>query len=205
MSYRHLFTSTLVCCFLVLAACSNKNTKETTRTGSNANHTALKIAYIDIDSLEANYEYLKEKKEEFEKRQIEVEGELQRAATKLQGEYESLQKRAQSGTLSQTEGEAAQKRLMQGQQSLEMRKQSLTEQLLNDRDSFNVKLQRKLDSFLMDYNKDRNYDFILRYSKEGGAIVSPIMLANPDFDITEDVIKGMNKNYKPVRDSSKKK
>lgn len=146
-----------------------------------------RIAYVNIDTLEAHYEYLKNKKDDFNKRQASIESELQGSAQKMQNDYVALQQKAQAGSLTQAEGEAAQKRLMQMQQSLETRRQAVTEQLLKERDNFNTEIQKNLDSFLTEYNKDKGYDYILSYSKG-----NVIMYADKRLDITEDVIKGMN-------------
>jgi len=146
-----------------------------------------RIAYVDIDTLEAHYDYLKTKKAEFEKRQEQMEAELQRSAQQLQQDYIVLQQKAQAGTLTQSEGEQAQKRLLQGQQSLETRKQSLAEQLLKERDTFNEEIHSLLDSFLTEYNKGKGYDYILTYTRSG-----QIMYADKRLNITQDVIEGMN-------------
>lgn len=149
-----------------------------------------RIAYVNIDTLEAHYEYLKNKKDDFNKRQASIEAELQNSAQKMQNDYIALQQKQQQGTLTQAEGEAGQKRLMQMQQSLETRRQAVTEQLLKERDNFNLEIQKNLDSFLTEYNKDKGYDYILSYSKG-----NVIMYADKRLDITEDVIKGMNEMH----------
>ncbi|PZF73424.1 OmpH family outer membrane protein [Taibaiella soli] len=149
-----------------------------------------RIAYVNIDTLEAHYEYLKNKKDDFNKRQANIESELQGSAQKMQNDYVALQQKAQAGSLTQAEGEAAQKRLMQMQQSLETRRQAVTEQLLKERDNFNTEIQKNLDSFLTEYNKDKGYDYILSYSKG-----NVIMYADKRLDITEDVIRGMNEMH----------
>jgi len=107
-----------------------------------------RIAYIDIDTLQNKYELYKVKKEEFTKRQAAAEAELESSAKKMQSDYESLQKRAQAGSLSQSEGEAAQKRLYQMQQSLELRRQTLSQQLIKDQEAFNKDFQASLDKLL---------------------------------------------------------
>src|SRR5689334_13593642 len=68
-----------------------------------------KIAYIDIDSLESNYEYLKNKKEEFKTRQAQAENELERSAQQMQNDANGVQQKMQAGTLTQAEYQAAQK------------------------------------------------------------------------------------------------
>ena len=159
--------------------------------------TAGKIAYVDIDSLEANYEYLKTKKEVFKNRQQQAENELERSAQQMQNEANDIQAKMQAGTLTKSEYEAAQKRFEQMQQSLATRKQALTDQLMKEQDDFNKDLKSKLDSFLADYNKDRHYDYILSYGNGGS-----ILYSNKGLDITKDVIKGMNARN-PATDNKK--
>jgi len=158
------------------------------------------IAYVNVDTLEAHYEYLKTKKEEFAKRQSAMEAELQRSAQQLQNQAAAFQQKAQSGGMSQTEGEAQQRKLYQMQQSLETRRQALTEQFLKEQDAFNKEIHSRLDKFLEEYNKDKHYDFILSYTPG-----SNIMYADKRLDITQEVIKGMNETSGKDADTTSKK
>jgi len=150
------------------------------------------LAYVDIDSLESQYELLKTRREDFRKKQSQMENELQRSYGQMQNDANEVQKRLQANNLTQSEYEAAQKRLMQMQQSLESRKEALTQQLMKEQEDFNADLKRRLDSFLADYNKTHHYDFILSYSGAGSAI----LYANHAHDITADVVAGMNAGTK---------
>jgi outer membrane protein len=171
---------------------SNKKDASTTKTSFAAPvKGGGRIAYIDIDTLQNKYELYKVKKEEFTKRQAAAEAELESSAKKMQSDYESLQKRAQAGSLSQSEGEAAQKRLYQMQQSLELRRQTLSQQLIKDQEAFNKDFQASLDKLLEEYNKDRGFDYILSYAKGGS-----ILWANKQLDITNDVVEALNEMYK---------
>lgn len=150
------------------------------------------LAYVDIDSLESQYDLLKTRREEFRKKQSQMENELQRSYGQMQNDANEVQKRLQANNLTQSEYEAAQKRLMQMQQSLESRKEALTQQLMKEQEDFNADLKRRLDSFLAEYNKTHHYDFILSYSGAGSAI----LYANHAHDITADVVAGMNAGTK---------
>ena len=116
-----------------------------------------------------------------------MEAEVERLAQSFQNEYVAFQKKAQAGTLTQAEGEAAQKKLGQMQQNIEGRRQSLQTQLMKEQEIFNKELQKRLDDYLVKYNADKGYDFILSYVKGGN-----ILFANRALDITAEVIKGMN-------------
>jgi outer membrane protein len=150
------------------------------------------IAYVDIDTLEANYELLKKRGEDFKKKQAQMEAELQRSYAQMQNDAYEMQKKAQSNSLTQAEYEAANKKLMQMQQTLESRKQSLTEQLVKEQEEFNGDLKKRLNAYLAEYNKTHKYDFILSYSGSGSAI----LYAGKAHNITDDVVKGLNEAAK---------
>lgn len=190
-----------VAVLFIIRFSDNKNTKIS---GKAATHTAsggMRIAYVDIDSFEANYEYLKAKREEFNKRQESAQNELERSAQQFRSRLADFQRKIQSNSITQAEGEATEKQLTQMQQSLQLREQALTEQLLKEKDAFNKQLHDDLNTFLKDYNKAKGYDYIFSYSEIG----SQILLANDAYNITPDVIKGMNERAKNTSDSTKKK
>jgi outer membrane protein len=168
---------------------------------SNAAAGPYRIAYVDVDTFEAHYTSLKEKRDQFQKRQSQMEAELQRSAAQYQNNLQEAQKKAQSGSMTQSEGEATQKKLLQMQQSLQLREQALNDQLVKEKETFNKELQNQMDAFLNEYNKEKNYDYILSYSKS----LSLILFANKDLDITQDVIKGMNDRAQKMVDTSNKK
>jgi len=188
----------------VVAGCNNGNkttpaaapAPASTSTGAPATG---KIAYVNIDSLEAKYELLKAKREDFKKRQEQMESELQRSYMSWQADVQEMEKKARANQLTQGEAEAAQQRLGQMQQTLQSRKESLTDQLMKEQEEFNKDLKKRLDAFLEDYNKNHSYDYILSYSSSA----SPILWANKALDITNDVVNGMNTAAK--NDEGKKK
>jgi len=190
---------------LTSTSCNNNQNHKPVSTNEEGKGKTTVIAYVDIDSFEAKYEYLKEQRKQFQSKQNAMEAELQRSAQQLQASAQTADQKARSGNMTEAEFSATQKKLAQMQQSLELRQQSLTQQLMAEKDQFNDKLHKELDDFLKEYNKDKKYDYILSYSSAGG---SQILLANPDYDITEDVIKGMNERAQKISandDTTKKK
>jgi outer membrane protein len=189
-----IISASLIVCALtgtLLTACGNKKDTaaktETKTTEAKATPPSGKIAYVNMDTLESKYEYLKNKRAELEKETAQLDAEIGRMTQSFQNEYVAFQKKAQAGTLTQAEGEAGQKRLGEMQQNIEMRQKNAGAQLMKKQDAFNKDLQSRLDTYLAKYNAEKNYDYILSYTKGG-----PIMFANKALDITEEVVKGMN-------------
>ena len=180
---------------------------KTQTAASTSNRTATvipdapgRIAYVDIDTLEANYEYLKTKRDELQKRQENLQDQMERAAQQLQRQQAAFVQKVQAGQVSQSEGEATQKRLIQEEKSLQTRQQAQMEQLIKERDNFNKDLQNRLDNFLEEYNKDKKFAYVLTYTKGG-----MILYADKAYDITEDVIRGMNEMSRKIKDTAKAK
>ena len=85
------------------------------------------------------------------------------------------------------------------QRDLQELQARLEGELAKETQEFNVALRDSLNNFLRDYNRDKRYDLIL--SKAG----DNILYADTRFDITQDVINGLNKRYKPAKRSEEKK
>ena len=147
---------------------------------------SFKIAYVDLDSLEAHFEYFKEKRAVLEKKQQQMDNQLQGKARALQSEYADLQRRA--STLTQEQGEAAQRSLMSKQQQLEQEAQTLRAAYTEQETKFNEELQKRLDDFLKSFNADKRFAYIFSYR----STASNILYKDPAYDVTPEVIKGMN-------------
>lgn len=174
----------------IFSSCSNNNKPSAdggSSAGTVANSSNGRIAYVNVDSLEEHYTYWKTRKQEMLAEQAAIESELQRSAGQLQNDFAAMQRKAQAGTLSEAEGQAAQQRLGQMQQALESRRNTLAEQLQKKQMDFSAELQKNIDDYLAVYNKDGKYDYILSYSRSGS-----ILFANKTLDITADVVKGLN-------------
>ena len=147
----------------------------------------MSIAYVDLDTLEENYTFFKKKKAEFDAQDKKLGNEIDRLGTALQNEYIDLQKKAQAGTITQDQGEAIARKLQQRQQELEIKKQNDGSQLIKEQEKFNKKLQEDIRGFLEEFADEKGYDFVLAYTK-----TSTILFANPDLDITQEVIDALN-------------
>ncbi len=178
----------------IMISCDNKNTnakktkttKKSISTDQNITTTS-RIAYVDIDTLEANYDYFVKKKAEFENRQKKIDAELESLANSIQQEYVSFQKKAQSGSVSEEEGMQKQKELMKKQENLELKKQNLGVSFLKAQEAFNKEIKDKLYEVIEEYNSDNKYDFVLSYQKDGA-----MLYANPELDITKEILKSIN-------------
>jgi outer membrane protein len=160
----------------------------------------MRIAYIEIDTLTAQYEFAKEKSLELEKKGTNARNTIQTKTAQLEKNPQAFQQKLQSnGYTSREQAEAAQANLQREQQNIMALQQRLENELASEQQKFLQAFQDSLDNFLADYNKDKKYDMIVNKAA--------VLYADKRFDITTDVVNGMNRRYKKVSasDSTKTK
>ncbi len=147
-----------------------------------------KIAFVNADTLDARYEWLKQQKESIKQR-------IESAQKKLVGEEETLMKDAaalqekfQSGTMTQADAEKADNALRQRAQKLEEKKESLSKSLADDQKKAFDDLYANVEAQLKTLPAQIGYDYILSYTRGG-----QILMANDSLDITNQVLDLLNK------------
>ena len=145
------------------------------------------MAYIDLDSLQSNYQYYKKIKGEYERKQLASNDEI----TNMQKRYQNraMQLQQKGPTMNQQEHEAAMKEINQMQQDLQTKKQSLDNELFNYNSKMKEDILSRIQNFLKEYNKDGKYDYIFSY--EPGFM----FYKDTSLNITNDVIAGLNALY----------
>lgn len=154
----------------------------------NTNPVASNIVYVNSDSLLENYSFFKNKKAEFESKEGQIKSHLQAESERLQKDAADYQERA--ATMTDTERAKKEEELMQRQQTLMKKKDDMLGAFDEEQSNFNEQLYAKLSTYLKEYNKGKNYTFILGYQKGGG-----ILFANDSLDITKQVLDGLNKDF----------
>jgi outer membrane protein len=146
----------------------------------------VSIVYVNTDTLLHNLDFYKTRKAEFEAKQEKIKNDLEAESNRLQSDAEAYQQKG--GMMTESERAKTEEELMMRQQKLMQKKDDMIEKLDNEQAKFSDELYSKLNSYLKDYNKDKNYTYILGYQKGGG-----ILLANDSLDVTSQVLQGLNK------------
>lgn len=153
---------------------------------------ASKMVYVNLDILNEKYEYIKDVNTSARAEQSSLEKQYQTKGQKLQQDYEIFQQKAQSGLLSEnqinTEQEAFAKRKDE-LDKLELKSQELMDKIQQRSDEMNASIKE----YLKEYNKTSNYNFVMAYS---AGPLSPVLIANDSLDITNEILEGLNAQYK---------
>ena len=155
---------------------------------------ALKIAYVEVDSIMSQYTFCKEYSKILEKRQQTMQITLASQQRNLEAAAQNFQNKLQNnGFASRAEAENQQAAIQRQDQQLQASAQRLQNELVSETDKFNTALRDSIQHFLAVYNKDKKYSLIL--TKQG----DNILYADKTYDITAEVVAGLNKAYKPKK------
>ncbi len=179
----------------VMASCNNASPKmdEKPQAAGAENVGGMKIAYVEVDSLMTQYDFAKDYSVTLQKKSNNARNTLNQKSNELQAAVSNFQQKLQNnGFSSREQAEGVQAGIERRQRDLQELQARLENELASETQKFNEALRDSLNSFLSSYNKDKKYDMIL--SKAG----DNILFADRKFDITKDVINGLNKRYKPA-------
>ena len=149
---------------------------------------SMRIAYFEMDSVQANYNYFKDVISQLKKKESAMNAELASLEKSYQQKVSAWQQKGQ--TMSQIEMNAAQKENAQMQQNYQLRKQVLEEGYTRQSIEFKKNIKDKIEDYLQEYNKDKTYTYILAYEPEF------IYYRDTTMNITKELVSGLNATYK---------
>ena len=177
---------------VLMASCNNQSPKMDDQPAGEANGAGLKIAYVEVDSLMTQYDFAKDYSVTLQKKSNNARNTLTQKGNALQAAVNNFQQKINNnGFQSREQAASVQAAIQRQQNDLQELLARLENELATETAKFNEALRDSLQNFLKDYNKDKKFDLIL--SKAG----DNILLAEKKLDITQDVINGLNKRYKP--------
>ena len=179
----------------VMVSCNNANSKmDEQPAAADSSASGMKIAYVEVDSLMTQYDFAKDYSVTLQKKSNNARNTLTQKGNALQAAVNNFQQKLNNNGFTSREQAASQQAAIERQQrDLQELQARLENELANETAKFNEALRDSLQNFLKAYNQDKQYDMIL--SKAG----DNILMANKKYDITNDVINGLNKRYKPAK------
>lgn len=154
----------------------------------------LTIAYVDTDTLLANYEYAKELEQELLAYKSQQEQYGRQQIEKFQKDYQDY---LQNGAnMTRTQQEAKEAELKQRSEKMATLEQELTAKIMERQIEENTKLLNAIFAFVREYNaQNQKFDIILRKTFEN----SPSLYLNPGMDITKEILDGLNEEHRNLK------
>ena len=174
---------------LSLTSCNKSQPQVEEKTESKA-PAELKIAYVEVDSIMTQYTFAKEYSQLLEKKGQNIQSTIAQKGQQLQAAAANFQQKIQQNAYTREQAEAVQAGLQKQQNDLQGLQQRLSNEFAAEQEKYNNALHDSIAHYLAAYNKDKKYSII--FSKSG----DNLLYADKAYDITKEVIAGLNKAYK---------
>lgn len=173
---------------------SSGSVKSETRSDTTWDNKPYRIAYFDMDSVETGFALAKEMQAELNRKDEQIAKEMNRLQNAYQQKFQQYNQ--QGPTMTPQQIENAQKELFQMEQNIKSRRAKMDQ----DYQSYYVGKQQEIISlikkFCEEYNKDGKYSMII--ANEPGLIY----YKDTTFNITSDLLKGLNEMYSKQKKGS---
>lgn len=155
--------------------------------------TRLPVAYVNLDSLLNNYEYAIEMRDKVLRKAESSQATLNQQGRALENEMREFQRKLENNAFfDQSRAQREQERILQKRQEFEQLTQKLQIELMQEEQEMNEKLKEEILKHLRSYNEEvGKYHIIF-----SNAAQDNILLADPAYDITQQVTDYLNKQYK---------
>ena len=175
-----------------MTSCDKSNPQMDQKANASAKVAAgdMKIAYVEVDSIMSQYKFCKEYSLILQKKGQNIQNTLAQKQQALQAAAANFQQKVQQNAYTREQAEGVNASLQKQSNDLQMLNQRLSAEFQNETDQFNKALRDSIQHYLASYNKDKKYSII--FSKQG----DNLLYADKAYDITNDIIAGLNKAYK---------
>jgi outer membrane protein len=154
------------------------------------------IFYVKIDSVINQFDMAKDLSGELETKYNASEAEFQQKQKVYQNDVNDYQYKAQRGLITRSEAQTIEEQLYTKQQGLAKLQQDLGQELSEKQTVMNRQVINAIMEYLKKNSSQLNYKYVLGTSFGGN-----VLYANDSLDITQNIITGLNEEYK---DSKKK-
>jgi outer membrane protein len=150
----------------------------------------LSIAFVNSDLILERYDLVKKLAGQLERESRKKDADLQARQKEFETEAAYFQESMQKQSLSEKRAQGIYEQLMAKQEEIYQIQQQYSAELAQQEFEMNMTLLDSVRNYLERLNVKAQYDYILNYNASGS-----ILQARGNYDITEDVLQGLNSEY----------
>ncbi len=155
------------------------------------NPGAVKVAYVFVDSVLANYEYYKVLTDRLMAKKSSLEKELTGKGDSFKKDVAEFQYKVDKKLITSWDAEARQKQLSEQQQVLVNLQTDMQDRLAQEEQAVTIQLHDSVISVVNSVNRTLGYNLVLSNTFGGG-----LLYADNYMNITRQVLDRLNENYK---------
>ncbi|MDO5443483.1 MAG: OmpH family outer membrane protein [Bacteroidia bacterium] len=151
------------------------------------------IVYFNLDRVMNEYDMANDLLSVLQTKVESVEQELTRRGNKLQNDVNSFQEKIDKGLLTRSTAEAQNEKLQKQQADFQNYYNEKQLEMQDEQAATMNQIADAVKTFLDKFNEEKQYALII--TTQGDLLPQPVAAGNPELDITEAIIEGLNAEY----------
>ncbi|MGN0200474.1 MAG: OmpH family outer membrane protein [Candidatus Cryptobacteroides sp.] len=188
---------------LTLVSCNNsssQNAADNAQTDEVA-AAAGSIVYFNLDTILRDYDMANELRSVVETKVNSINQEVTRRRNKLEKDINAFSDKLNKGLLTQSVAQTQNQKLIEQQQSFENYAAQKQQEILEEQQVMMNQLADAINNYIQEFNAEKKYAMII--ATQGDILATPVVAGDPELDITDTLLEGLNAAYVQEKNSQK--
>ncbi|MBT7038441.1 MAG: OmpH family outer membrane protein [Bacteroidetes bacterium] len=160
--------------------------------------STLRIAFVNTDTILANYDYYSDQISEIQNDKVAAEKRVMDKLKVLEEEYQKYIYKVKLGVMTEAQAEAE---FSKKNEELESYRTSASNALMEKQEQISKRLYDSVFNAVARYNERSNFTYILA----NNSINNSLLHADKSYDLTKEILSDLNTSYDKYIESKKKK
>lgn len=178
---------------VTLSSCQNQPAAATSETATEATAQKGAIVYFNLDRVLNEYDMANDLSSVLQTKLESVDQELTRRGNKLQNDINSFQEKIDKGLLTRSTAEAQNEKLQKQNNDFQNYYAQKQQEMQEEQAVTMNQIADAIKTFIDKFNEEKQYAMII--ATQGEILPQPVVAGDPDLDITDAIIEGLNAEY----------
>ena len=151
------------------------------------------IVWYDLDRVLNEYDMANDLRSVVETKAQSIQDEINRRGNKLQSDVNKFQSDLDKGVLIRSVAEQRNQKLQQQQANFNNYAAQKQQEMAEEQQVMMNQIADAIKTFIDQFNKEHKYAMII--ATQGGILPAPVSCGDPDLDITDALLAGLNSEY----------
>lgn len=179
---------------VALSSCQNTNAPAA-QSEQNTEAVAQKgaIVYFNLDRILNEYDMANDLSSVVQTKIQSIDQEVTRKGNKLQNDVNAFQQKVDKGLLTRSVAEAQSVKLQQQQNEFQTYYAQKQQEMQEEQTVMMNQIANAIKEYIDKFNEEKQYALII--ATQGDILPAPVVAGDPDLDITDEILAGLNAEY----------
>lgn len=159
------------------------------------------IVYFNLDKVIQQYDMANDLSSVVQTKIQSISQELNRRQNRLQNDANSFQEKINKGLLTSSVAEVQYQKLQQQDQEFQQYAAQKQQEMNEEQSVMLNQIADAINTYIQKYNEVKQFSMII--STQGDILAAPVVTADPELDITDELIAGLNEEYIKTKNNTK--